>query len=253
MVATARWRDHSRQRRPERALGGAREEGGSRRSLEGPRGGPGWVENKLREPGHRWRLPAQALDADQFLATDGHFGAASPLQIVAERTISAALRPVLDGGAVAVVTGFCGQAPDGATTTLGRGGSDYSATLVAAALGADEVTIWTDVPGVYSANPKIVSDARVIDQLHYREAGELSYYGAKVLHQRTMIPVARAGIPVRTRSSFAPHLPGTTVDGRRCFGLSTRDQRVDWSCSSTSRSPVNTSKSMTPKEYRSAR
>ena len=133
---------------------------------------------------------------------------------ICDRTIVAALSPRLARGEVPVVTGFCGRAPDGATTTLGRGGSDLTATLLAAALRADEVTIWTDVDGVFSADPGIVPSARVIRQLNFREAAEMSYYGAKVLHQRTMIPVASLGIPVRTRSSFAPEAGGTLIDGR---------------------------------------
>ena len=116
--------------------------------------------------------------------------------------------PILEAGHVAVVTGFCGRAPDGATTTLGRGGSDFTATLLAAALGAESVVIWTDVEGVFTADPRIVPEARVIPQLNYREAAELSYYGAKVLHQRTMIPVESRRIPVWTRSTFAPDSPG---------------------------------------------
>ncbi|MBW2254999.1 MAG: bifunctional aspartate kinase/homoserine dehydrogenase I [Deltaproteobacteria bacterium] len=155
-----------------------------------------------------------ALDADTFLETDGRFGEAAPLAGVADRTITAKLGPLLEQGAIPVVTGFCGRGPDGATTTLGRGGSDLSATVLAAALDADEVTIWTDVDGVFTADPRIVPEARVLEQLNYREAGELSYYGAKVLHQRTMIPVAAKGIPVRTRNSLNPAAPGTVVDGR---------------------------------------
>jgi len=158
-------------------------------------------------------VDAEAVDADTFLETDGRFGEASPLQVVADRTIAARLTPLLERGCVPVVTGFCGRAPDGATTTLGRGGSDYTATILAAALGADRVTIWTDVDGVFSADPRSVPGARVVDQLHYREAAELSYYGAKVLHQRTMIPVAARGIPVLTRNSFNPEAIGTVVDG----------------------------------------
>ena len=152
------------------------------------------------------------LDADTFLETDDQFGEANPLGVVADRTIAAAVHPHLKAGKVPVVTGFCGIAPDGATTTLGRGGSDYTATLIANAIDADEVTIWTDVDGVFSADPRVVPDARCVDQLNYREAAELSFYGAKVLHQRTMIPVAQKGIPVRTRNSFNPDAPGTLVD-----------------------------------------
>ena len=159
-------------------------------------------------------VQAVALDADHFLETDATFGGANPLGSVADRHIVSALRPLLDAGLVPVVTGFCGRAPDGATTTLGRSGSDLSATLLAGALSADEVTIWTDVDGVYSADPRVVPEARIIPQLNYREAAELSFYGAKVLHQRTMIPIAGAGIPVVTRNSMNPSAPGTVVDGR---------------------------------------
>jgi aspartokinase/homoserine dehydrogenase 1 len=156
---------------------------------------------------------AVAVDADTFVETDGQHGEASPLAGVAERTIRSTLNPLLDAGKIPVVTGFCGRGPDGATTTLGRGGSDLSATILAGALGADSVVIWTDVPGVYSADPRMVPEARVIPHLNYREAAELSFYGAKVLHQRTMIPVTDQGIPVWTKSSMEPDLPGTLVDG----------------------------------------
>lgn len=159
-------------------------------------------------------VPAVPLDADTFLETDDRFGAASPLSGVADRSMANVLRPLLDAGQVPVVTGYCGRGPDGATTTLGRGGSDLSATLVAAALSADEVSIWTDVDGVFGADPRIVPETRTIPQLNYREAAEMSYYGAKVLHQRTMIPVASRGIPVRVRNTLAPSAPGTVVDGR---------------------------------------
>jgi len=159
-------------------------------------------------------VTAVALDADTFLETDDRFGEASALPGVADRTIATALRPLLERGTVPVVTGFIGRAPDGATSVLGRGGSDLTATLLAAALAADEVTIWTDVDGVFTADPRIVPEARPIRQLHFREAAEMSFYGAKVLHQRTMIPVATLGIPVRTRNSFAPSAEGTIVDGR---------------------------------------
>jgi bifunctional aspartokinase / homoserine dehydrogenase 1 len=159
-------------------------------------------------------LEAVAMDADTFLETDGSFGEASPLSGIADRTVQAALTPHLSAGRIAVVTGFCGRAPDGATTTLGRGGSDLTATVIAGALDADEVTLWSDVDGVYSADPRVVPEARVIPQLNFREAAEMSYYGAKVLHQRTMIPVAGKGIPVRSRNTSRPKMPGTLIDGR---------------------------------------
>ncbi len=158
---------------------------------------------------------AAPMDADRFLETDGQFGRANAIPEIADRTIRHALSPVVAEGSIPVVTGFCGRGPDGATTTLGRGGSDLSATLLAAAMNADEVTIWTDVDGVFSANPRVVADARVIQHLNYREAAEMSYYGAKVLHQRTMIPVMEKRIPVWTRNSLKPEARGTVIDG--CF------------------------------------
>ncbi|MDJ0763035.1 MAG: bifunctional aspartate kinase/homoserine dehydrogenase I [Myxococcota bacterium] len=159
-------------------------------------------------------ISAVPCDADLFLETDGNFGMASPRGGASDCAIQTALSEVIGTGAIPVVTGFCGRAPDGATTTLGRGGSDLTATLLAAGLDAAEVTIWTDVDGVFSADPTVVPDARVIRQVNYREAGEMSFYGAKVLHQRTMIPVADKGIPVRIQNSFRPSAKGTVVDGR---------------------------------------
>ncbi len=159
-------------------------------------------------------LHAVPVDADTFLETDGRHGEASPMAGIVDRTIAARIEPLLDDGRLPVVTGFCGRAPDGATTTLGRGGSDLTATLLAAALHADEVTIWTDVDGAFSADPRVVPEARLIRQLNYREATEMSYYGAKVLHQRTIIPVARIGIPVYVRNSLDPSAQGTVVDRR---------------------------------------
>lgn len=159
-------------------------------------------------------LDAVAVDADTFLETDGRFGEADPAMELAERRVQAALGPLLADKKLPIVTGFCGQAPDGATTTMGRGGSDLSATVLAAALGAEAVTLWSDVDGVYSADPRVVPEARVIPQLNFREAAEMSYYGAKVLHQRTMIPVASRGIPVWSRNTMRPEAPGTVIDGR---------------------------------------
>lgn len=159
-------------------------------------------------------LPAIPVDAGGFLETDDRFGEATPLEGVADHTIRAALEPHLAAGAIPVVTGFTGCAPDGSVTTLGRGGSDLTATVLAAALAADEVTIWTDVDGVYTADPRIVPQAQRIPQLHFREAAELSFYGAKVLHPRTLIPVAARGIPVHIRNSLIQDSERTTVDAR---------------------------------------
>ncbi|HEX2095005.1 MAG TPA: aspartate kinase [Longimicrobiaceae bacterium] len=157
--------------------------------------------------------PGVPLDADDFLETDDCFGEAGPLPGVTDSVARAALGRYLERGEIPVVTGFVGCAPDGSTTTLGRGGSDLTATVLAAALGADEVTIWTDVDGVFTADPRTVPGARSIAQLNYREATELSFYGAKVLHPSTILPVAANGIPVRIRDSFTA-AEGTVVDGR---------------------------------------
>jgi bifunctional aspartokinase / homoserine dehydrogenase 1 len=148
--------------------------------------------------------------ADRYLATDERFGNARPNR---ERTREqmAALLPDLKAGTTVIFTGFIGGAPDGSTTTLGRGGSDYSATLIGAALDASEVQIWTDVPGVLSADPRQVKEARVVSAISYDEAQELAHFGAKVLHPRTIRPAVSRGIPVRILSTFLPEEPGTLV------------------------------------------
>jgi aspartate kinase len=114
-------------------------------------------------------------------------------------------------GIVPVVTGFIGATEDGVATTLGRGGSDYSATILGASLDADEVVIWSDVTGILTADPKLVEDARTIAEISYREAAELAHYGAKVLHPKTMRPVLQRRIPLLIKNSFAPEEVGTKV------------------------------------------
>jgi aspartate kinase len=110
-----------------------------------------------------------------------------------------------------VITGFNGATADGRPTTLGRGGSDFSASIVAAALDASELWIWTDVDGIMSADPRLVPDAEVLDEVTYAEAAELAYNGAKVLHPRTLAPLAERKIPVWSKNSFAPGKPGTRI------------------------------------------
>lgn len=155
--------------------------------------------------------PAEAVFADRVIATDGRYGSARPDRERTREQADAVVRPLLDEGKTVVMTGFIGGAPDGTTTTLGRGGSDYSATLLGAALHADEVQIWTDVPGVLSADPRLVPDAREVPQLGFEEAQELAHFGAKVLHPRTIRPAVALDIPVRILSTFAPQEPGTLV------------------------------------------
>lgn len=155
--------------------------------------------------------PAAHVFADQVIATDDRYQSARPNRERTRECAARVIRPLLDDGLTVVMTGFIGFAPDGSTTTLGRGGSDYSATLLGAALDASEVQIWTDVPGVLSADPRQVSDARVVPHLGFEEAQELAHFGAKVLHPRTIRPAVAQDIPVRILSTFAPSEPGTLV------------------------------------------
>lgn len=148
---------------------------------------------------------------DTVLATDDRHLSARPNRDLTRERAAEYIQPLLDEGKTVVCTGFIGFAPDGSTTTLGRGGSDYSATLIGAALDATEVQIWTDVPGILSADPRKVSSARVIPEVSYDEAQELAHFGAKVLHPRTIRPAVSRGIPVRILSTFQPTNAGTVV------------------------------------------
>ena len=159
--------------------------------------------------------PSQPVDATDLVVTTDQFGAAEPLVEETRTKTRARLGPAIASGEIPVVTGFIGATADGVVTTLGRGGSDYSASIVAAALDADEVWIWTDVDGVMTANPTEVPEARTLSEISYSEASELAYYGAKVLHYKTILPAFRKRIPVRILNSFNPAHPGTrvTVEG----------------------------------------
>jgi aspartate kinase len=134
---------------------------------------------------------------------------------VTSRQVESVLIPLLDAGAVPVITGFIGGTAEGVVTTLGRGGSDYSGAIIGAALGADEVWIYTDVDGVMTADPRVVTGVRTLDALSYREMSELAYFGAKVLHPKTVLPALERGIPIRIRNTFNPSHPGTLVVGRQ--------------------------------------
>jgi bifunctional aspartokinase / homoserine dehydrogenase 1 len=156
-------------------------------------------------------VAAEALSAEGLLITDDVFGHANPLLELTRERAEQQLVPRMRYGTVPVVTGMVGSTADGVTTTLGRGGSDYSAAVLAAALGARECRIYTDVSGVMSADPRIVADAKPLPAISYAEAAELSYFGAKVIHPRTVLPAIEAGIPVRILNTFAPDDPGTTI------------------------------------------
>lgn len=156
-------------------------------------------------------LPAEALDATELVVTDDNFQSANPLMDQTSLQAENRLDDLLAQGQVPVVTGFIGATEDGVTTTLGRGGSDYSAAILGQALAATEVWIWTDVDGVMTADPRLVPDARTISQLTYREVAELAFYGAKVLHPKTIRPCVDHGIPLRIKNTFNPDHPGTVI------------------------------------------
>ena len=158
-------------------------------------------------------VPSQWIDARHLVRTDDAHGHAVPDFAATERSVRRLVRPALALDRVVVVGGFIGSAPDGATTTLGRGGSDYTAALLGACLMADEIEIWTDVDGVLSADPRVVARARVLSALSYEDAETLATFGAKVLHPKTIEPAAARDIPVRVLNSWRPNQPGTRIDG----------------------------------------
>jgi aspartokinase/homoserine dehydrogenase 1 len=182
-------------------------------------------------------LRARYVDATEIIFTDGPFGGASPNLVLTDLRARKALRPLCAAGIIPVVPGFIGAAKiedkdgdhphhpashghggdDRRTTgvaTLGRGGTDLTATLLGRALSAREVSLWKDVPGLLTADPRVVPDARVIPQLHAREAAELAYYGAKVLHPRALIPIAGRSIPVFVRPFADATAAGTEISAR---------------------------------------
>jgi bifunctional aspartokinase / homoserine dehydrogenase 1 len=150
------------------------------------------------------------VDARSFMQTDDRFGAAN-VDFATSRDTARELLLTGDDNTIPVVTGFIAATASGLTTTLGRGGSDYTGSLVGAFLDADEIWIWTDVDGVMTADPRVVPEARVLEAISFREAAEMAYFGSKVLHPSTMIPAVRANIPVRIRNTFNPDQPGTRI------------------------------------------
>jgi len=156
-------------------------------------------------------VSAEAVSAAEIIVTDAVFNNASPLMPATRQKASEQLLPLLNAGVIPIVTGFNGATADGRPTTLGRGGSDFSASILAASLDASELWIWTDVDGIMTADPRLVPDARILEEVTYSEAAELAYAGAKVLHPRTLAPLAERGIPVWSKNSFAPQKPGTRI------------------------------------------
>ena len=161
----------------------------------------------LRERGVRSR----ALLATDLIVTDDAFGAAVPMMDRTREALQAKVKPLVTQGTIPVITGFIAATESGITTTLGRGGSDYTAAIVGAGLDADEVWIWSDVNGILTADPNLVPKARTLRELSYTEASDLAYYGADVLHPKTIRPVIEHEIPLRIMNSFDPADPGTLI------------------------------------------
>ncbi|MGH9707720.1 MAG: aspartate kinase [Candidatus Acidiferrales bacterium] len=156
-------------------------------------------------------VPSEAIEATDLIVTDDNHGCADPCMEPTRDRCQEFLTPVMERGVIPVVTGFIGATPDGVLTTLGRGGSDYSATILGAALDAEEVIIWTDVDGLMTSDPRLVPGARTVPEISYREAAELAFFGAKVLHPKTLRAVTHSGIPLSIRNTFLPQHPGTRI------------------------------------------
>jgi aspartate kinase len=154
---------------------------------------------------------AEFVRAEEVIATDSNFGNAAPDMEATRKRCAQVLLPLLEAEVVPIVAGYSGANAQGKTTTLGRGGSDYSATIIGAAGGADEVWIWTDVDGVLTADPRICPDAATLPEISFAEAIELAYYGAKVIHPKAAYPAMDAGFPVWIKNSFRPEVAGTRI------------------------------------------
>ena len=165
------------------------------------------VAAALRERG----VPAEAIPATELIVTDAHFGAAEPDLEQSRLRICQRLRPLVERGTVPVVTGYIAATPEGVPTTLGRGGSDFTAAILGACLEASEVWIWSDVDGILTADPNIVPEARTLAELSYADAATLAAFGAEVLHPKTVAPLMERGIPLRLLNTFRPEHPGTRV------------------------------------------
>jgi aspartate kinase len=159
-------------------------------------------------------IPARGVDARGIVITDDSFGRALPLMEETRARLEAVVRPLVASGQVPVVSGFIGSTRAGVATTLGRGGSDWSAAVVGAALGVEEIQIWTDVDGMMTVDPRIVPSARPLPEVTFDEAAELAYFGAKVLHPATIKPAIESGIPVRVLNSLNPTAAGTVIATR---------------------------------------
>jgi aspartate kinase len=156
-------------------------------------------------------LPGEHVDSEEVVITDSRFGEASPLMDETREAAQRVLLRLTERNLIPVMGGFIGRTRDGATTTLGRGGSDYSAAIIGAAVGAEEIQIWTDVDGMMTCDPRLIKGAKMIERISYVEAAELAWFGAKVLHPKTIAPAVEKNIPVRVLNTHNVSSPGTLV------------------------------------------
>ncbi|HEY7910907.1 MAG TPA: aspartate kinase [Blastocatellia bacterium] len=166
-------------------------------------------------------VPARLVDAREMIKTDDRFGGASPLFDITNRNIEETIKPIIERGEAPVTQGFIGSTREGATTTLGFEGSDYTAAIIGAALEAGDIQIWKDVSGLMTCDPKIFAGARTVKVCTFQEAADLTYFGAKVLHPKAIHPAARKNIPVHIYNSKQPRATGTAISASvpRCANL----------------------------------
>ncbi len=186
-------------------------------------------------------VQASAINAAEVVVTDGEFGSANPLMAETRARAQEKLAPLVDSGVIPIVTGFNGATVDGKCTTLGRGGSDFSASILAAVMDAAELWIWSDVDGIMTADPRLVPEAEVLGEVTYAEAAELAYNGAKVLHPRTLAPLVEKEIPVWSKNSFNLSASGTRIVPKS--STSVRGPRAVTSMANVVLVTVNTAKS----------
>jgi aspartate kinase len=156
-------------------------------------------------------IPAVAISSTTCITTNNHFTNAEVLFNQTKEKTQKILLPLLAKDFIPIVTGFIGATENGQITTLGRGGSDYSASIIAACLDAEEIQFWKDVDGIYTADPNIVKNAQLLHTVSYKEVTRLLLQGSRVLHPRTIIPVSAAGIPLRVMNTLSPQKPGTLI------------------------------------------
>jgi aspartate kinase len=160
-------------------------------------------------------IPARAIDARSVVITDDNFGRTQPLMDETGKRVAELVLPAVQKGEIPVLGGFIGSTLQGVSTTLGRGGSDWSAAIVGALLPAEEIQIWTDVDGIMTVDPRVVPHAKILPEVSFEEAAELAYFGAKVLHPATIKPAVERGIPVFVLNSMNPSAPGTRIASRK--------------------------------------